>query len=147
MIDQVDSDISSALKGGDRTTASALKMLKNALVNARIAKNDVLTEEEELKVARKEIKSRVEARDLYATNKRQELAAKEEFERSLFSRYVPVALTQKQLDDAILSASQSLGGTKEFSKLMPATIKAVSGRIDGKTVSEAVKKFIEGENK
>jgi uncharacterized protein YqeY len=146
MIDQVDSDITSALKGGDRTTASALKMLKNALANARIAKNDVLTEEEDLRVVRKEIKSRVEARDLYATNNRQELAAKEEFERSLFSRYVPVELTQNQLDDAILSASQSMDGTKEFSKLMPATIKIVSGRVDGKTVSEAVKKFI-GDNK
>jgi uncharacterized protein len=145
MIDKVDQDIISALKNGDKPKAQALKMLKNALNNARIAKNSPLCPEEEVKIVRKEINSRVEARDIYTANARQELASKEEYERKLFECYMPEGLSESQLLELIRLTSADLENTKEFSKLMPTVMKNVAGRSDGKTVSNVVKKFIEGE--
>lgn len=144
MIDKVDQDIISALKNGDKAKAQTLKMLKNALNNARIAKNSPLSHEEEIKIVRKEINSRIEARDIYATNNRRELAIKEECEKEILEYYLPEGLSKNQLIKLIRETSVSLNNTKDFAKLMPVVMRNVAGRSDGKIVSDAVKIFIEG---
>ena len=53
---------------------------------------------------------RIEARDMYAKNDRQELAAKEEYERSLFSNYMPAGLTEEQLNKIITQTADKLDG-------------------------------------
>jgi uncharacterized protein YqeY len=145
MLEKIDTDIKTALLGGDKKTADALRFLKNSLNNARIALGRELNEEEAIRVIRKEIKMRIEARDLYAANERSELAAKEEFERGLYASYVPDALGQEKLLEIIESTYRGLGGEPNFASLMPAVMKAVAGQADGKTVAEAVKKYIQGE--
>lgn len=147
MIEQVNKDIAEALKSGDKRRADALKMLKNSLLNAQKAKKDKIGQDEAYQIIRKEIKMRVEARDMYSKNDRQELADKEEYERNLFDNYIPAGLTEEQLNKMITQTADKLGGDLSFSTLMPEVIRQVAGRADGKTVAELVKKFIEGEQK
>lgn len=144
MLDRIASDINAALKRGDKATAEALRLLKSALMNAKIAAGHDLSDEEAAKVIRKEMKSRVEARDLFAANDRSEQAAKEEFERSVYAGYVPEQLSEADIDALIQKVVSELGTSPQFAQVMPATMKAAAGRADGKLVADRVKLFLEG---
>lgn len=147
MLNQVDFDINAALKRGDRVTAEALRFLKSSIINAQIAARHDLSDGEVLSIIRKEIKSRIEARDIYAQHGRPELAAKEEFERNIFAGYVPDELNPQKLNTLIVKAANSIEGDLTFGKLMPCVMQFVAGQSDGKTVSEAVKRYIEGDKR
>lgn len=143
MQERIANDLIAAMKSGDRQSADALKMLKSALQNGRIAVGRDLTEEEVLRIVRKEIKSRSDARDMYAANGRQDLADKEESERVLYEQYVPVQLDIDTIDAIIAQCSQDLGDQAVFAKLMPAVMGVIAGRADGRVVAERVKHFCE----
>jgi uncharacterized protein len=143
MIDQLNKDISFSLKQGDKQAADALKMLKNAMLVAAKFKGDKLTDEEEILVVRKEIKSRTESRDLYIKYERKDLADKEEYERKMFIKYLPSEITLEQLKIIIDKEKSVLGENCKFSDLMPVVVKEVAGRLDGKTIAENVKKSLE----
>lgn len=142
MIDQIDQDIKKALKGGDQPTASALRYLKSVFLNNRIAIGHELNQEEIVRIIRKEVKARIEARDIYKNNGRQELADKEEFERQLYVGYIPADLTVSELSKLIEQVAGKTAAA-DFGKLMPEVMKSVAGRADGKIVAESVKSYIE----
>lgn len=144
MQDRIGSDINAALKRGDKATAEALRLLKSALMNAKIAAGHDLNDAEAEKVIRKEMKSRVEARDLFAANDRSEQAAKEEFERSVYAAYVPEQLSEFDIDALVATAAKTAGDGAGFSQIMPAVMKAAAGKADGKLVADRVKAFLEG---
>jgi hypothetical protein len=145
MLDQVQQDINNAMKASDRKTAGALRMLFSSLKNAYIDNQGSLTDEQARDVIKKEIKKRVEARDLYAKNDRSEQASQEEFERTLFARYVPSQLNEEQIDELITTSAEELSELN-FAKLMPLVMKATQGNADGKLVSERVKDYINRSN-
>lgn len=145
-VDKVSQDLNAALKSGDKAKTEALRLLKSALTNARIKLGHELNNEEFIAVIRKEMKSRVEARDLFAANNRPEQAAKEEYERTTYSVYAPTELSQEQVKKIIDDCAKDLGSGYGFSQLMPAVMKQVAGRADGKTVSELVKQNLAGLN-
>jgi uncharacterized protein len=144
MLDTVHDNINAALKSGDTATVEALRLLKSSLLNAKIALGHDLTEAESIKVAQKEIKSRVEARDVYTANGRPELAAKEEFQRAAYEAYVPAALSEAEVDAIIAEQANQLDTGYGFAQLMPKVMQAVAGKADGRIVGERVKAFIEG---
>lgn len=143
MQERISLDINAALRRGDKATAEALRLVKSALMYAKIAAGHDLSEDEATKVIRKEMKSRVEARDLYAANERPEQAAKEEFERSVYAVYVPEQLSETAVDELVISAAASLEAPVAFSQLMPAVMKLAASKADGKIVAERVKAYLE----
>lgn len=140
--DQVSQDIISHLKAGQKEKAEALKLLKSALNNARIALSHDLSDDEAIKVIRKEIKSRVEARDLYLANDRKALADKEEFERALYSKYVPAELSDEELNKIISKNLEDESQKDNFGKLMSSVMSEVAGRADGARVSALIKQSL-----
>jgi uncharacterized protein YqeY len=144
MYDKIQEDIKSALKSGDRSTADILKFLKSKLDNTKIELGRDLNDEEVMRVIRREIKSRIEARDIYIQNNRQELANKEEAERLIYEKYLPSDLNDEEITKIIEQASSEVGDSREFAKIMPIAMKLVAGRANGKRVSEAVNNYLKG---
>lgn len=142
MLDTVNANINAALKSGDKATAEALRLLKSSLMYAKIAAGHDLSDEEATKIIQKEIKARVEARDIYAANDRPELAKKEEFERSVYAHYVPEGLNAAEVDAIIAAQAAGLEPGYTFAQLMPKVMQAVAGKADGREVAEKVKAFI-----
>jgi uncharacterized protein len=143
MLEKINSDIITALKAGEKPKAEALRLLKSALTNARIAAGHDLSDEECIKVIRKEMKSRVEARDLFRENDRAEQADKEEFERNTYAEYVPEQLSAEVIDK-LISEQASGDKTMPFAELMPKVMKAAAGKADGKVVADRVKNYLQG---
>ena len=146
MLDRLKEDINAALRSGDKKTASALRLLFSSLKNAQIDNAGELSDEEATKAIKKEIKKRVEARDLYSDNGREEQASQEEFERSVYASYVPEELSMDAIDELIVVSAQQISDLK-FSSLMPEVMKQTKGQADGRLVSERVKKYLEQEGK
>ena len=145
MIERVHNDTNAALKSGDKKTVAALRLLYSALKNAQIDAGGTLSDEQALAVIKKEMKKRVEARDLYAANNREEQAAQEEFERALYSQYAPAELSAEQIDALISEVGTSVSEVT-FANIMPEVMKRAKGSADGRLVSERVKAYIDGRN-
>jgi uncharacterized protein len=143
MQQQIRDDFNAALKRGDKPKVEALRLLISALNNARIAQGHDLNEEDIIRVIRKEIKQRVESRDIYAANNRQDLAAKEELQRGIYAIYIPAEMSMEQLRNIIQKLAKDLGDGVMFAQLMPAVMKKVAGKVEGKIVAEEVRKYIE----
>jgi uncharacterized protein YqeY len=141
MLDSIYNDINNALKAGDKKTAEALRMLLSALKNAKIDSKGEFSDSDAQAVIRKEIKKRIEARDIFANNNRPEQASSEEFERALFSQYVPEELSVNKIDEIINFIAEDLEEIK-FNTLMPAVMKQIAGQADGRVVSERVNSYI-----
>lgn len=146
MLDKVYSEVNKALKSGDKARAEALRMLYSSLKTAKIDNGGSLNEEDALRVVKKEIKKRVEARDMFAQNDRQELADKEEYERALFAEFAPKELNTEQIDKLITEAASETSDVN-FGALMSAVMKKAAGQADGKTVSARVKDYISKQGK
>jgi uncharacterized protein YqeY len=144
MQQKIDADIKIALIKGDKKTAEALRFLKSILINAKISIGHDLDEAEAVRVIRKEIKLRNEAKELYTANQRQELAAKEGFEATLYSQYVPEEMSKEKIIEIIEATSNNLDGPADFAHLMPAVMKALEGRADGGLVADTLKEYLNG---
>ena len=142
MLERVHSDTNAALKAGDKKTAEALRLLYSALKNAQIENGGALADEKAIQVIKKEMKKRVEARDMYATHGREDMAAQEEFERTLYSQYAPAELTAEQIDSIIVAVAKD-AEELSFAKVMPAVMREAKGNADGRLVSDRVKHFLE----
>ena len=135
-----------ALKSGDAVTLSTLRLLLSALHNEEIKLRKELTAEEIQKTIATLCKQRGEAIELFRKGGREELAQKEEAELLVLKRYMPQPLSEAEVA-ALIRASIDEAGAKgigDLGKVMKLLMPKVSGRSDGKRVSELAKALLGG---
>jgi len=133
-----------AMKSGDAVTLSTLRLLLAALHNEEIRLRRDLTPEEIQRVIATLSKQRVEAMELYRQGKRDDLAKKEEAELAVLKRFLPRPLSEDEVKDLIRAsiAEASASGLQDLGKVMKLVMPKVSGRSDGKRVSELAKALL-----
>ena len=137
VLEQVQSDVRTAMKARDRERAAALRMVVDVLQqDAKLGKGD------EVAVLQRERKKRVEAAEAYEGAGRSEQAAAERFEAELIDGYLPQQLSDRELAELVDAAVAETGATerKQMGQVMSALMPKVAGRADGKRVSAAVRK-------
>ncbi len=134
-------DLKEALKSGDRLKTSVLRLLVSLIKNREIEKRGELDDQEIIQAVIASCRLRKEAIDPYVKGGRHDLAAKEEAELKLLESYLPPPLSLEQLrhkvEEAILAAGA--GSLKDMGKVMALLMPEISGRADGKIVSQMVK--------
>ena len=137
VLEQVRSDVTAAVKAGDRERAGALRLIASELQKA--AKDDAAADEVE--VLQRERKRRLESATAYRDAGREDLAGTEEREAELIEAYLPEQLEDSELEAIVGDALAESGATspKEMGKVMSLVMPRVKGRADGRRVSEAVK--------
>ena len=135
-----------ALKGGDAVTLSTLRLLLSALHNEEIKLRKELTTEEIQKTITTLCKQRGEAIELFRRGGREELAQKEEAELLVLKRYMPQPLSEAEVATLIRASINEAGakGIGDLGKVMKLLMPKVSGRSDGKRVSELAKALLGG---
>lgn len=147
LMDQVTHDIAGAMKQKDQVTLSPLRMLKAALMNREVAKGQSLTDAEALQVVNSLVKQRRDSIEQFQAGGRQDLADKERGEIDLLQRYLPPAADEGAIAAAIEAAVSETGaaGPKDMGKVMKAVTARLAGlSVDGRALSEAVKKRLAG---
>ena len=144
---QVQKDMVESMKARQELRLSTLRMVKSALKNKEIDKRAPLDEKEEIQVLTTLIKQRHEANEQFLKGNRPELAAKELEEIVFIEKYLPKAVGVAEIDAAVREVLAQMGSptAKEMGTIMKNVMAKFAGaRIDGKQVSEAVKKALAG---
>ena len=89
LLDQLNSDLKSAMRARDELKTSVLRLLLSAINYAEIAQQKKLDDGGILQVIQKEIKQRRESIEAFEKGNRPELAAKEKAEMVMLQAYVP----------------------------------------------------------
>ena len=137
----VKADMTAAMKSGDRTRASALRLVLSEL--QRSMKDG---DGDQQAVLRRERKRRIEAADQFEAAGRPELAAPEREEALMIEAYLPAELPDDQLRDLVRAAVAASGasGPADIGTAMRATMEQVAGRADGKRVNALVREELGG---
>jgi len=142
LLDQIQKDMTAAMKASEQARLDALRMIKAALMKYKVDSMKPLDEPAELQILTTLIKQRHEAADMFRKGNRPELADKEETELKLIESYMPAAPTEAEVDAAIRAAMTETGATslKQMGVVMKAAQAKLTGkRVDGKALSERVR--------
>jgi uncharacterized protein len=142
LLDDVQKDMTAAMKARDEARLSALRMIKAALMKQKVDSPKPLDEAAEMQVLKSLVKQRTDAADAFRNAGRIEQAEKEEAERRLIESYLPAAASEQDIDTAIAAALAETGVTslKQMGVVMKATQAKLAGKtVDGKSLSEKVR--------
>jgi uncharacterized protein YqeY len=137
--EQIQRDVTAALKAGDRDRVGALRLVLSELQKA--AKDGGADEQA---VLRRERKRRRESETAYRDAGRADLAAAEAYEAGLIEAYLPAELDDAELDALVARAIEATGaeGPRDMGKAIKHVMDAAGGRADGKRVSTKVKEAL-----
>jgi uncharacterized protein YqeY len=140
LLEQVQSDITAAMKAGERDRVSRLRLVSSELQKAH---KDAAagTQADEVAVLQRERKRRIEAAEAYREAAREDLAEGELEEAELIEAYLPAQLSDDELHAIIgdVVAETGASSPKEMGRVMSEVMPRLQGRADGKRVSAIVK--------
>ena len=145
LIEQIQKDITAAMKAREEQRLSTLRMVKTALKNREIDKMAPLDDKEAQQVLSTLIKQRKESVEQFTKGGRQEMADKEAAEIGLIEAYMPKAAGEDEIMAGVKAVIAEMGSPtiKDMGTVMKNAMARFNGaglRVDGKVVSEAVKR-------
>jgi len=147
--ERITQDITAAMKARDEHRLSTLRMVKSAIKNEEIDKRAALDDQEAMAVLNTLIKQRKDSIEQFTKGGRKELANKEAAEICIIEGYLPKAAGAEEITAVVRSTISEIGSPtmKDMGSVMKnamAKFAASGARVDGKVVSETVKKLLSG---
>lgn len=146
LLDKVSGDIKTAMMARDKVALEALRGIKKEFLEAKTAKGSDgnLAEDVAVKILQKMVKQRKESAQIYIEQNRPELAENELAEAKVIERYLPVQMTDEELEVAVLGIIAEVGavGPQDMGKVMGVASKQLAGKTEGRLISEKVKALL-----
>jgi uncharacterized protein YqeY len=159
--EQIQADLTEAMRNREETRKSALRMLISAIRNAEIrtppagASDEqlaemaklpplVLADDEVLSVIQKQLKQRRDSIEQFEKAKRTDLADKERAEAEILEVYLPQQAGAEEIEAAAqkVIAETGASGPRDMGKVMPVLTKQFAGRADGRLINETVRRLL-----
>lgn len=141
MFEKITKDLTEAMKAKDTFRTSVLRMLKSALKNEEINKKSPLTDDEVLAIIKKQVKTRKDSMNEYASYNRMDLADSLQKEIDILNEYLPEELSDEELEKIVKETITKVKA--ESIKQMGMVIKTISSeygaRCDMAKISKLVK--------
>ena len=146
LFDQISDDIKAAMLAKDKVRLSALRNVKKLFLEAKTAPgaNDTLTDDAALKIIQKLVKQGKDAAQIYLEQNRPDLAGEEAAQVKVMETYLPQQLSAEELDNELKKIIAQIGaaGPQDMGKVMGVATKALSGKAEGRVISDAVKRLL-----
>jgi uncharacterized protein YqeY len=145
LYDRIQSDLVQARRSRDELGLSTLSLLKSELVKAsKETGAGELNDELVQRVARREVKKREEAIEVYRRAGREESAAREEAEMAVLRGYLPAAMSTDAVEAEVQAVIDELKpeGPKAFGAVMKAATARLAGRAEGSQIAAAARKLL-----
>lgn len=146
---QIRADLTDAMRAKDRDTLATLRMVLTAISAEEVSGSSAreLTDDEVIAVLVRERKRRQEAAAAFSDAGRLELAATEESEAEIISRYLPTALSEDELDRLVATAvanaeAVGLSGGRAMGAVMKELKPTTAGKADGARLAGLVKQSL-----
>ncbi|MCB0347103.1 MAG: GatB/YqeY domain-containing protein [Bdellovibrionales bacterium] len=143
MKQQLQEDIKTAMKGGDKERLIVLRGLMSEIKKKEIDTKSELNAEQCIGVVQKEIKARRDTIEFAEKAGRDEMVAKEKKEIEFLQAYLGDQLSEDKLRELI--AALIAGGADNIGKIMGALNKDYKGQFEGKQASVIVKELLENQ--
>jgi uncharacterized protein YqeY len=140
--DQLEAELKAALKERHAVRLSVIRQVKAAVLAQETRQARTTLDDQGIQaVIVKEIKERRDALAEFERAHREDLAEKARAEIQELSRYLPEALSPKDLEAMVERAIHETGAKtlKDLGQVMAKVLPETRGRADGRTVSELVK--------
>jgi uncharacterized protein YqeY len=145
LYDRIQSELIEARRNRDELGLSTLSLLKSELTKAsKETGAGAIDDDLVVRIARKEVKRREEAIDMYRKAGREESAQREEAEMAVLRRYLPAAMSTDDVEAAVRAVIAELkpDGPKAFGAVMKAATARLAGRAEGAQVAAAARKLL-----
>jgi uncharacterized protein YqeY len=142
----IETQLTQAMKAKDAPTVSALRMLRSALKNLAIEKAaKELSDEQVVEVVGREVKKLRDSLADFEKAGRDDLAAPARNEIAILSKFLPQQLSEDEIRTIVRERASALGlsGEAAYGRLMGEAMKALKGRADGNAVGRVVKETLQ----
>jgi hypothetical protein len=135
-----------ARKKRDDVSLGTLSLLKSELVRASKegSAGGRIDDDLVVRIARKEVKRREEAIDVYRKAGRENSARREEAEMAVLREYLPASLSEQELESEVgaIIAEVKPDGPKGFGLVMKAATARLAGRADGNQIAAVARRLL-----
>jgi uncharacterized protein YqeY len=143
LLENISSSIVKAMKNKNNDELESLRAIKSALLLAKTQKNSggEISEADEIKILQKLVKQRKESAEIYSNQDRLELAELEINQAKVIEKFLPKQLDHDEIEKIISKIIDQSGalGMKDMGKVMGIASSQLSGKADGKTISNIVR--------
>ena len=139
--DQINNDLREAMRAGDARKRDAIRLLTAACKQKEVDERKTLADADVVAIIDKMIKQRRDSIEQFEKGGRQDLADTEKFEMSVLLAYMPQALSEAEIAEAVAASIQESGATgpADMGKVMAVLKPKLAGRADMSKVSALVK--------
>ena len=144
LLETIKKDMIEASKKGDVDSTNILKLAIASIKNAEIAKGDKLSDEEILKVLRKEESKIKDSIAEFTKMGRKDLIERESRQLKVISSYLPKVMSREEIEKVVSKAvaDTHAEGLKSMGAVMGIVMKELDGKADGSVVKEVVQEFL-----
>ena len=143
--EKISDDLKGAMKSGDKLRLETMRTLRSALQEKEIERRgsgQPMSPDDEIAVLMTSAKKRRESIEQFQRGGRQDLVEQETKELAIIQEYLPKQMSDEEIRKVIeeIVAHTGASGPGDFGIVMPAAMKLLKGKADGKVVQEMVKK-------
>lgn len=144
IIDQINSDLKTAMKSGHKELVATLRSLKSAIKYAEIEVGNELNDEAIIGVLSKQAKQRRDSITEFEKANRSDLVAQETAELQIIETYLPAQLSEEEIRAKVQAVITALNVTdaKGMGQVMKQVMADLKGQADGKTVNQIVRQLL-----
>lgn len=141
----LDGEIKKAMLARDRVRLDVLRAVKKEFIETKTAKNaGEFSESVEISILQRMAKQRRESAEIFTSQGREDLAKDELNQLAVLQEYLPKQLSLEELELEIKKIVSCSGATsmKDMGKVMGIANQQLSGRSEGKVISDMVKEIL-----
>ena len=146
LYDRVQTEMIDARRKRDDVALGTLSLLKSELVRASKegSAGGRIDDDMVVRVARKEVKRREEAIDLYRKAGREDSARREEAEMAVLREFLPAAMSEQEIEAEVRAVISEVkpDGPKGFGLVMKAATTRLAGRADGNQIAAVARRLL-----
>ncbi|MXO03951.1 GatB/YqeY domain-containing protein [Flavobacterium sp. HBTb2-11-1] len=139
-------EIKDAMKAKDTVALEALRAVKSELLLASTASGskEDLSEEDEIKLLQRLVKTRKESARIFTEQNRPDLAEPELAQVAVIEKFLPAQLSEEEVEAVVakIIAETGASGIASMGKVMGLASAQLGGTAEGKTISTIVKKLL-----
>ncbi|MCW4451718.1 GatB/YqeY domain-containing protein [Kaistella sp. BT6-1-3] len=137
--------IKTAMKDKDKVALDSLRAVKSQIMLLKTeAKGAEVSPEQEIAILQRMIKQRKDSYEQFTAQNRTDLAEVEEAQMKVIEKFLPKQLSAEELEREMkkIIAETGAQSAKDLGKVMGVASKALTGKSDGKSISEMAKKLL-----
>ena len=143
---QIMEHIKDAMRAKDTVALEALRSIKSELLLAQTASGskEEITEDDEIKLLQRLVKTRKESAKIYTEQNRPDLAEPELAQVAVIEKFLPAQLSEAEVEAVVakIIAETGASGIAAMGKVMGLASAKLGGAAEGKTISAIVKKLL-----